>query len=68
MFMYELLSEITPMTIFCWMLFKQILFFSKVYKINEALALIEKEKEQEGDVSPKQTQDKTTSASSSGKE
>lgn len=42
MLIYELLSEINPFLIFCWMLFKQILYFSRVARRNANLAMIDK--------------------------
>lgn len=41
MLFYELLSEINPFVIFCWMLFKQVLQFNRIAKRNHGLAIID---------------------------
>ena len=46
---YELLSEITPFIIFCWVLFKQVLHFSKKIKKNNNLAIIDAQNIIEGE-------------------
>ena len=48
MFIYELLSEITPFMIFCWLLFKQVLYFTRAIKKEEGLAFIDKYGDQNG--------------------
>jgi len=42
MLFYELLSEISPFIIFCWMLFKQVFQFNRIVKRNQGLAMIDK--------------------------
>ena len=42
MLCYEVLSEINPFLIFCWVLFKQVLYYSRQIKKNQGYEYIDK--------------------------